>query len=111
MGAFRVGDVVIVNFPNSDLTPSKVRPSLVVATLPGADCILCAITSQCPHPSTPHIAITERDFEAGTLNVNPSYVRTSKLFTADGRMIRKSVGSIRGEVMASVLLRIRALFQ
>ncbi len=111
MGAFRVGDVVIVNFPNSDLTPSKVRPSLVVASLSGADCILCAITSQSPHPLAPHVVITDGDFETGTLNVNPSYIRISKLFTADSRMIRKSVGNIRSEVMARVLHGIRALFQ
>ena len=39
------GDVVVLPFPFSDLSASKKRPALVVATLSGEDVILCQITS------------------------------------------------------------------
>ena len=35
------GDVVVLPFPFSDLSASKKRPALVVATLRGDDIILC----------------------------------------------------------------------
>jgi mRNA interferase MazF len=37
MARFIVGDVVIVPFPVSDLTQTKRRPALVVASLTGED--------------------------------------------------------------------------
>lgn len=46
MGKFVIGDVVVVPFPFSDLSASKKRPALVVATLSGDDVILCQITSK-----------------------------------------------------------------
>ncbi|WP_292744967.1 type II toxin-antitoxin system PemK/MazF family toxin [Nostoc sp. NMS4] len=45
MAGFVKGDVVIVPFPFSDLTQTKRRPALVIATLQGNDLILCQITS------------------------------------------------------------------
>ena len=46
MGPFVAGDVVVLNFPFSDLSTSKRRPALVLAALKGDDLILCQITSQ-----------------------------------------------------------------
>jgi mRNA interferase MazF len=46
LGRFVTGDVVVLNFPFSDLSRRKRRPALVPATLQGADVILCQITSQ-----------------------------------------------------------------
>jgi len=43
---FVKGDIVVLPFPFSDLSISKNRPSLVVATLKSEDIILCQITSQ-----------------------------------------------------------------
>jgi hypothetical protein len=46
MAKFVKGEVVVIPFPFSDLSGSKRRPALVLADLPGADLILCQITSQ-----------------------------------------------------------------
>lgn len=81
MARFVKGDVVIVPFPFSDLTQTKRRPALVIATLPGDDLILCQITSQSITDSYA-IAITSDDFASGGLNQN-SNIRPNKLFTAD----------------------------
>ncbi len=48
MGKFVKGDVIVVPFPFSDLSASKKRPALVVASLKGDDVILCGYTSKYP---------------------------------------------------------------
>jgi mRNA interferase MazF len=45
MGAPSVGDVVLVPFPFSDLSQSKVRPAIALANTSRGDWILCQITS------------------------------------------------------------------
>jgi mRNA interferase MazF len=46
MGKFVKGEVVVVPFPFSDLSNTKRRPALVIASLAGDDVILCQITSK-----------------------------------------------------------------
>ena len=46
MERFVKGDVVVIPFPFSDLSASKKRPALVLASLEGDDLILCQITSE-----------------------------------------------------------------
>jgi mRNA interferase MazF len=46
MGRFVKGDVVVLPFPFSDLTTSKKRPALVVASLKGDDILVCQVTSK-----------------------------------------------------------------
>lgn len=46
MGTFTAGQVVIVHFPFSDLTVSKLRPAVVLAEAGRGDWILCQINSK-----------------------------------------------------------------
>ena len=46
MGEFVKGDIVVLPFPFSDLSANKRRPTLVLASLPGGDIVVCQITSQ-----------------------------------------------------------------
>jgi mRNA interferase MazF len=80
MAKFIVGDVVIVPFPFSDLTQTKRRPALVVASLSGEDLILCQITSQSISDEYA-VSISAEDFSTGGLNQN-SNVRPNRIFTA-----------------------------
>jgi len=85
MGKFVKGDVVVIPFPFSDLSGSKRRPALVVANLDGDDMILCQITSIARGDSHA-ISLGTGDFESGTLPAQ-SFVRPSKIFTADQRLV------------------------
>ena len=46
MGAFTAGDVVLVRFPFSDLSQTKLRPAIVLADAGRGDLVLCQVTSR-----------------------------------------------------------------
>lgn len=79
LGQFVKGDVVVINFPFSDLSQTKRRPALVLASLKGDDLILCQITSQAREDDY-SIRLEATDFEAGSLN-RSSRIRPNRLFT------------------------------
>ncbi len=109
MATFVKGDVVIVPFPFSDLTQTKRRPALVIATLSGDDLILCQITSQSRTDSYA-IAITNEDFASGGLNQD-SNIRPNKLFTSDRQIILYQVGQLKLEKIAEVIAQIIEILQ
>ncbi len=88
-----VGAVVLVRFPFSDLTDSKLRPALVLADAGRDDWVLCQITSQ-SYADANAISISDSDFANGSL-IKVSYARPAKLFTANSTIITKIVGELR----------------
>ncbi len=80
MGVSTIGAVVLVPFPFSDLSQTKVRPAVCLADAGRGDWILCQITSN-PYGDPDAIKLSSADFTRGSLNLT-SYVRPGKLFTA-----------------------------
>jgi mRNA interferase MazF len=101
MGAFVKGDVVVVPFPFSDLSASKKRTALVVATLTGDDVILCQITSQSVADRYA-ISLVDSDFSSGGLR-QPSNIRPNRLFTADSTIILYRAGVVSKPKMHAVI--------
>jgi len=91
MGTFTAGSVVLIPFPFSDLSRTKLRPAVILATLDKEDCILCQITSQ-PY-DTHAIELTQQDFSAGSLQ-RTSYARPGKLFTAHQSLLQREAGKL-----------------
>jgi len=98
------GDVVIVPFPFSDLSATRRRPALVVATLTGDDVILCQITSRNVSDNYA-IPITDSDFVTGGLRQN-SNVRPNRLFTADSNIILYQAGRLSNAKVQEIITRI-----
>ena len=93
MGGVRAGVVVLIRFPFSDLSSSKLRPALVVAPAGGTDWILCQITSN-PYSDPAAVVLTPDSFAEGGLP-RSSFVRPVKLFTASNpSSCARSVGSL-----------------
>jgi mRNA interferase MazF len=90
MGAPAVGQIVLVPFPFSDLSRTKMRPAVVLAEAGHDDWILCQVTSN-PYGDERAVTITEKDFQNGSLRVT-SYARPGKLFTANASLIAETVG-------------------
>lgn len=104
MGAFMKGDVVIIPFPNSDLSMSKRRPALVVADLKGDDVILTQITTNY-HADGYSISLRQSDFHSGGIDRDSS-IRPNRLFTADSKRIFKTAGKISKQKTDEVINRI-----
>jgi mRNA interferase MazF len=95
MGAFAAGYVVIVHFPFSDLTASRLRPAAVLAEAGRGDWILCQITSK-SYGDSRAIPLLAADFLNGSLPLD-SFVRPGKLFTAHNSLIVGQSGELRAE--------------
>lgn len=109
MERFVKGDVVVLPFPFSDLSGSKRRPALVLADLPGDDIILCQITSQ--HTKDNYaVPLENSDFASGSLP-SSSYIRPTRIFTADKNIIVRKAGTIKNNVVSDVLKKIIEVLQ
>ena len=95
------GDIVVVNFPFSDLTESKKRPALILKKISGTDLILCQITSN-SYQSSEEVIITNDFLSKGKLKKH-SYVRFTKLFTADTSLIQYKLGKVNNNKLTEIL--------
>jgi mRNA interferase MazF len=73
---FAAGQVVIVHFPFSDLSASKLRPAIVLAAAGRGDWVLCQITSK-SYGDPRAIQLDTADFVSGSLRLT-SYARPGK---------------------------------
>ncbi|MDR0995052.1 MAG: type II toxin-antitoxin system PemK/MazF family toxin [Tannerella sp.] len=103
------GDIVVIPFPFSDLSASKKRPALVLATMEGNDILLCQITSQ-NRTDKYAVPLQASAFQRGSLPVD-SYIRPTRIFTADKALIIRKAGCLRTEILQVVVGRIISLLQ
>jgi len=88
-----VGKVILVPFPFSDLSESKLRPALILADAGRGDWVLCQITSK-PYGDQHAISITDESFMSGSLRV-ASFARPGKLFAASSGLVLGEVGMLK----------------
>ena len=85
MAGFVKGDVVVLPFPFSDLPNSKRRPALV-------------------------LALTAVDFDSDSLS-SDSFIKPTRIFTADRNIIVRKVGTIKDAVRNKVVQKIISVIQ
>ena len=95
------GTVVLVRFPFSALSQSKLRPAIVLADAGRGDWILCQVTSN-PYADTRAIVLSEESFRQGGLQ-RTSYARPAKLFTANRELMMAEVGVLTVEALRQVI--------
>jgi mRNA interferase MazF len=101
VGGLRAGLVVLVRFPFSDLSASKLRPALVLASAGGTDWVLCQITSN-PYSDPTALPLIPASFAEGGLP-RASFVRPGKLFTANESIVVRSAGSLMASAHRAVV--------
>jgi mRNA interferase MazF len=105
---YEKGDVVVFQFPFSDVAESKKRPSLVVATLRGDHVILSQITGQ-PRPDPDLLELNSKDFQKGGIS-RDSFIRPSVLFTIHKSRIEYKAGKIKQEKIKEVQNKLLEVF-
>lgn len=108
--SYNQGDIVLVPFPLTDLSQSKVRPAIIVSGVDinnSQDVILAAITTNL------------RDDEFSFLLENsdltksidkPSEVRCHKLFTCDQSIIKKAISRLNKTALTELIKQIKRGF-
>ncbi len=95
--------IVVIPFPFSDLSGSKLRPAVVLAETGQGDWLLCQITSR-PTTDPTAIRLTQAQLSSGNL-IAESFARPLKLFTANADLILKRVAVLNDAAFRSVLLQ------
>jgi mRNA interferase MazF len=108
MVAPSVGEVILVPFPFSDLSQSKLRPAVCLADAGRGDWVFCQITSS-PYGDPSAIPLADPDFVRGGLLV-ASFARPGKLFTASTGLMVRSVGLLDANALDRLLAAVVAMF-
>jgi mRNA interferase MazF len=92
------GEVVLIPFPYTNLATAKRRPVLVLRPADTfGDFLAVAVTSQAGHQDA--VPLMQADFQEGILP-KPSYVRSSKLYTLNERVIAHRFDVLTPEAFA-----------
>ena len=109
MEAPSAGAVVLISFPFSDLSRSKLRPAVVLASVSRGDYVLCQVTSN-PYADPNAVELTEENFREGSLQ-RVSYARPGKLFTANTDLFEGQAGLLSEEVGSKVVSEVVRLLR
>lgn len=95
-------DIVLMPFPYSDLTASKLRPALIISNSllnNTEDRICCLITSM---PTEKGILIEKNSFSSGKLPFK-SWIKAYRIFTINKKIIRKKLCTVNDNFYEKVL--------
>jgi len=92
------GQIVLLRFPQTDLTQGKPRPALLVGKLSGQynDWLICMISTQLRHYIQDFdelIQPTDADYPASGLK-EPSVIRVGRLAVVEGDILLGAIGEV-----------------
>ena len=93
--------IVTARFPFSDLTDSRIRPAVVLASAGRRDWLLGQVTSNADVDSLA-VELSNDSLDRGFLR-NVSYFRPNKLFTGSESLIIRPVARLKPEVSNRLL--------
>ncbi len=95
--SYKKGDIVLINFPFTDLANSKKRPVLIISDESSLNDIVCfQITSRSTQNNL--MLINKSEIASGELKLI-SFVKYDKCFTLDSSIIDKKLASVNDEFM------------
>lgn len=97
----KAGQVIVFNFPQTDLKQGKLRPALLLGRLPGEydDWLICMISSQTRQYIMAFDEIVntgDSDFEQSGLKI-ASVIRVGRLAVVSEEILLGAIGEISGE--------------
>lgn len=104
MERFVKGEVIVLEFPFSNLKSYKRRPALIIKVPKGEDAIICQITAE-PQEKDVEIPLRNNEFAKGGLRRN-SYIRIDKITTIKRTRIKYKIGSLKPEKFNEIIDKI-----
>ena len=104
-----IGAVVLVRFPFSDLSGSKLRPAIALANTGRGDWILCQVTSQ-RYTDLQAVEIANNDLASGSFRKN-SFARPGKLFTANSGIMTKQIGELQSAKLEEIIRAVISMLE
>lgn len=105
---YKQKDIVLINFPYTDFTASKVRPALIISNNSihnPEDIICCLITSNL---NASGITINDKDIESGKLHFE-SLVRPHRVFTISRTIIKKRIATITSQMHTQIIKKLESV--
>ena len=101
------GDVVLITFPFTDLSGSKLRPAVVLAST-SLDLTVCFITTQLGWQEPTELLLTPSTSNGIR---KPSLIRTSKIATLDKALAKGLIGKLSATEVSDLNIRLKLLLQ
>jgi len=101
------GDIVLITFPFTDLSGSKLRPAVVLVDTP-LDLTVCFITTQVGWQEFTDVLIAPTS--ANGLRKH-SLIRTSKIATIDRTLAKGLLGGLSGKEVVELNIKVKQLLQ
>lgn len=101
------GDIVLVVFPFTDLSGSKLRPALVVAATQN-EVTVCFITTQLKWIDINDVILTP---DSGNGIKKPSLIRISKIATLDKIIVKGLLGAVSNTLLTEVEQKMKVYLQ
>jgi mRNA interferase MazF len=112
--ALTKGDLVLVQFPFTDLTQTKLRPALVLhANLTLGEITLCFVSSQNINNLSPEefaILTSDEEFRETGLRIS-SKVRVTRIVTLQSRLILRRLGKLGDQHIKQLNNIMKQVFQ
>ncbi len=106
---FNKFDIVLVNFPFSDLKTSKIRPAVVIKSLEGENTILCQITTKKRGISKYEVSLPKKACD-GDIRFD-SNIYLDMIFTLHESLFISKLGQIKDNfVKKEIELKLREMF-
>lgn len=105
---YHSGDIVLINFPFTDLVDTKIRPALVITEMKD-DVIVLGIFSKVPYPieGTWFLLEEHTNWFIQTGLKKRSVIKTEKIAVIHNSIIKKRLGKLPDNIFAVVKERLR----
>ncbi len=101
------GDIVLITFPFTDLSGSKLRPAVIIAETVH-DLTVCFITTQIQWQESTDLQILPTPINGLK---KPSLIRTSKIATLEKTLAKGLLGQLSAFEVEELNIKLRIMFQ
>lgn len=101
------GDIILVPFPFTDLSGSKLRPAVILVA-DKVDITACFITSQTGWQEPTDVLLSPNHTNGLKLT---SLIRTSKIATLDQKVAKGLLGRLSSQELADLNVKLKILLQ